>query len=369
MRPRNKPLVLLLTTDLERGGLPLRMARLAKALPDQGFTPVVGCLTRPGPLSSELQSAGIDCFACEGLGGWDFRCLQRLAQNICRLNPDLIHASLLHANLAARLVGRLDRPRPLITSTVTIEIERPLHRWIEALTWQLSDMHVANSDAVAAHLVDDLGFDPDRLSVIPNALDLDAARSAVPVHRGDFGIASDALLLLWAGRMDPVKGLPTLVLAVKQIRTIRKVKLVLLGDGPQRREIESLIRSHELKGCIKTPGWSHEVLRWYKAADALVMPSLTEGSSNVVLEAMACGCPVLASDIPGMRELIGNNERGGLCEIGQPTDLANAILRFAGADRRDERATKAAGEFVESRHSSNRIFTQWGTLYRRVLGL
>ena len=114
------PRVLYLSTDLQRGGLPLRLCRLVLRLRDLGVTPIVGCLTTPGPLSDELSAAGIEVFACGGRGGLDVSCLWRFAGFVRRFDPDLNHAYLFNTKLDARHLCPCERPRPIITSTVKI---------------------------------------------------------------------------------------------------------------------------------------------------------------------------------------------------------------------------------------------------------
>ena len=97
--------VMLLSTDLERGGLPLRIARMAPLLRNVGIEPVVGCLASRGPLAEQLEQQGIETFACGGRGRFDAACLGKLVRLLRHYSPDVLHAALFHANLAARLEG------------------------------------------------------------------------------------------------------------------------------------------------------------------------------------------------------------------------------------------------------------------------
>jgi len=357
--------VMLLTTDLQRGGLPLRIAKLAPYLRGKGVDPVVGCLAPPGPLSFQLEKEGIETFACDARSPLDVMCLWRLAGNVRRFDPDVIHASLFHANLAARLVGRLDRWRPIVTSTVTIEIERNWHRWFESLTAELSDLHVANSEAVAQHLRIDLGWPADRLTMIPNGIDSSEVAAAVPIERSRFGIPADADLIVWAGRMDRVKNLDTFVDVVAELARRRKVVAVLLGDGPERPNAARRVRERGLDGVIRLALWSEHVLGWFKAADLVLFPSLTEGSPNVVLEALACGCPVLASDVPPCRELISCQE--WLRHSGDVRGFALAAERLLGDKSRARREARRMGEDLINRHEIRHVAERWVGTYQSVV--
>ena len=359
--------VMLLSTDLEKGGLPLRLVRLARYFHTVDVEPIVGCLARRGPLNDRLASLGIETFSCDATGPFDARCLISLARIVRRFDPDLIHSSLLHANLAARLVGRIDRQRPLLTSTVTIETRQTWHLLIEALTCDVSDMHVANSEAVARHLRDDVGLSPDRLMVIPNGLDLAEIDAVPPARREDFDLRDDVPLVVWAGRMDPVKNLELLIDVFARVRRQRASQLLLLGEGPQRANIQTRVAMHGLGASVCIAGWSEKIVGWLKTADVLLLPSLTEGSPNVLLEAMACGCAVVASDVPGCRELITPGETGHLCCSADVQCFARQVLALIETPALRRRFAEQALVRVRQKHDIQDVVERWREAYERLI--
>lgn len=361
------PRVLMLSTDLQRGGLPLRLQRLALRLRRTEFEPIVGCLAPPGPISEELAREGVATFSCDARGALDASCIGRLARIVRHHAPDIVHAALFHANLAARLVGRAGHDRPIITSTVTIEIERPWHRWLEAATSGLSDVHVANSNAVAAHLVDDLCFSPSRVVVIPNGIDLGDIAGVTAMTRRELGVEDDAFLVVWAGRMDPVKQLETFIEVIGRLSNSRKTAAILLGDGPARLGLEQLVAARGLQHVVRIFGWTPNVAAVFKAADCLLFPSRTEGSPNTVIEAMASGCPVVASDIAPCRELIHSGVSGLLCPVGDADAFAAALRRIADESGLAARLRRAAMEAVHARHDMAHVVAQWTRLYGSLL--
>lgn len=361
--------VLLLSTDLEKGGLPLRLVNLARHFPTVDVEPVVGCLAPRGPLSVELEAAGIETFACDAAGTLDLGCFARFAAHVRRIQPDLIHSSLFHANIVARLLGRLDKPRPIITSTVTIEIERRWHRWLESLTAGLSDKHVANSEAVAAHLRDELGFESGKVIVIPNALDFAKLKQVATARREEFGLSDDIPLIVWAGRMDPAKNLEMFVDVVTEVSRHRGIRGLILGDGPQRAKIQARIDEHHANQIIHITGWNESVPAWLKSADVLLFPSWTEGSPNVVLEAMACGCPIVASNIPPIAEMIKTHVYGTLCP---PSDRAAFVAAVENVLRDRDQAqsrAKAAQAHVTREHAMESVITRWRKLYDDLMAV
>lgn len=361
------PRVLLLVTDLQPGGTPLRIVRTARALPGFGVEPVVGCLAPRGPLSAVLEGAGIETFSCDAGHRGDVGAVFRLARHIRRTDPDLIHATLFHSNLAARLVGRLDRPRPIITASATIEVERPLHRLGETLTRAWSDWHLANSNSVARHLRDDLGFPPERLVVMPNAVDVERIAAAAPVRRDAVGLPPDRPVVLWAGRMDPVKRLDALIDALDRIREVVPFALVLAGDGPERSRVEALVAGRAWARDARFLGWVPELAGWLKAADLVVAGSLTEGMPNVVLEAMAAGRCVVAADIPACREVITSGQTGILVDADRADRWHDPIRRVLGAPAERRRLGAAASRFVRERFALAPAVAELSAFYSRVL--
>ncbi|MBX3395527.1 MAG: glycosyltransferase [Phycisphaerae bacterium] len=363
--------VLLLSTDLNRGGLPLRLVRLAEQFHSVGVDPIVGCLAPRGPLHEDLDSAGVASFSCDARGRFDASCLARLAASIRYFNPDLVHASLFHANLAARMVGRWDRSRPIVTASVTVEIERRWHRTLEGLTAGLSDLHAANSTAVARHLIDELSFPADRVVTVPNAVNFELLSSTPAILRRQHGLREDMPLVVWAGRMDPVKNLPFWVDVVAEVSREIPVQGVLLGDGADRPRIESRIEQHGLSRWIRLPGWCHDTAAWFHAADLFMFPSMTEGSPNAVLEALCCGCPVLVSDIPACAAVIDEAGTGRACRIGDTSEWARAALsilseRAHTASEAPQRARSTVDRLKRS-HSMPAVLSAWRRIYDRLL--
>ncbi len=359
--------VLLLVTDLQPGGTPLRVVRMARVLGRFGFEPVVGCLAPPGPLTALLEQNRVATFACNARHKWDLTAVHHLAKQIGRINPDLVHSTLFHANVAARLVGRLDRPRPIVTGSATIEVERRSHRLGEMLSRNLSDWHVANSHAVAHHLCEDLGFHPSRVVVIPNAVDVDSIEAAQPIDRGAQQIRADCPLLIWAGRMDRVKRIQLLFDALDRVSASSEFSLVIAGDGAERSHWESLARNRSWSSAARFIGWTSNLSGWLRSADALVLTSLTEGMPNVALEAMAARCCVVASDIPACRELIDPGRTGLLAPGDDPATLAATIERVLRDKPARTAMADAAFERIRREFTVGMVVEQLSGFYEAVL--
>ena len=333
--------VILLVTDLERGGTPLRIARLARGLQAARVDVHVGCLAPPGPVGDDLAAAGIPTFACHADSPRDFVALKRLSQQVRQIDPDLIHSTLVHANVAARLVGLVQR-RPVVSSTATIEVERYWHRALERVTADMDRAHIVNSATLAEHVTRVFGVPRRRVHVVPPSLDPWPRRTERAAARAALDIPEREFVVAWVGRFDPVKRLDLLVRSAEIMSAVPS-RFLLVGDGPYRATLERILRLSNARRLVHLLGWREDVGAILSAADAFLFPSLTEGMPNAVLEALACGVPIVASDIPALRELSAGGERMLLVPTDKPQDFAAALLQLReDADRRRELGARGA---------------------------
>jgi glycosyltransferase involved in cell wall biosynthesis len=377
--------VLLLVTDLERGGTPLRLARLASGLRERGLEVHVGCLARPGPVSRDLDAAGIPNFACNACRVRDVGALWRLTRHVRRIRPDVIHSTLTHANVAARIVGLLCGI-PVVTSTATIEVERKWHAWAERLTRALDSGHIVNSEAVADHVRRVFRYPRRQVFVIPPSIDLPGSRAAVgagvappaagvaPPGAGDsdrvvvrqqLGITSDEFAVLWAGRLDPVKRIDLVLECAQRLRH-EPFRFLIAGDGPERGQVELALRRREA-GHLQWLGWRDDLAAVMSAADLLLFPSRTEGVPNVILQAMAGGLPVVCSDIPTLRELSGDGRRLMLVSQGDADSFMAAIHLLRDHPQRRREQSERARLWAAANLDPQRTIAETIRAYETVL--
>jgi peptidoglycan/xylan/chitin deacetylase (PgdA/CDA1 family)/glycosyltransferase involved in cell wall biosynthesis len=200
-----------------------------------------------------------------------------------------------------------------------------------------ADAVITVSDHLRGRLIE-LGIQPDRVHVVYRGVD--GSRFA-PGDRGaarqGLGIPADSRVMLWVGRMVPVKGLDVLLEACRMLRSAgEKFTLYLVGDGPLRQQLAATVSTSGLSDCVRFAGsvQHHELAAWYRAADVTVLPSHSEGVPNVLLESHACGTLFVASNVGGIPEIcVPGADR--LVTPNDPQSLAAALADSLACKRPD----------------------------------
>lgn len=185
---------------------------------------------------------------------------------------------------------------------------------------------IAVSQALKERIVE-LGIEPAKVAVISNGIDRDTFfpmdREAA---RRNLDLDPDSPIVITVSALVPLKGIDRLIEAMALLK-YQRAKLYVIGEGPQRAALEAQIRKHALTNRVflvgSRPQW--ELAAWYSAADLFCLASSREGCPNVVIEAMACGTPVVATDVGGVRELIAKPDHGRLVSSSSVESIARGI--------------------------------------------
>jgi glycosyltransferase involved in cell wall biosynthesis len=243
---------------------------------------------------------------------------------------------------------------------------------------------LARADAVVA-ITDELarsyleaGLPRDRLVRIPNGVDTSRFH---PVDRAerlrlreDLALPLDGPIVLFVGIVHPRKGVDRLVAAWPRVQAQhREAALLLVGpltsqsDGTTSRFVERL-SDLEDQHRVHAVGHQDHVVRFYQAADVFVLPSRMEGLPNALLEAMACGLPVICSPLPGVAELLEHDVNGLLIAANEPIALGDAVCALLKDARRSQRLAEAGRQTVMQHYSLDAIADRYIDLYTRLAG-
>jgi len=207
----------------------------------------------------------------------------------------------------------------------------------------------------------------DQVSVIPNiGVDKEVLkRKDEPLPQSQ--LPPEKALVVSCGRLTPIKGYSYLLEAFRNVRSHMSVELRILGDGELQEELENKIDALNLNNEVELLGFHSNPFKFMRAADVFVLSSLSEGFGNVIVEAMACGTPVVATDCPhGPGEIITHGENGLLVPPADVDALSDALLRVLRDDRLQKRLAKNGKERARDFHAS-KIGQQYLDLFRDVV--
>jgi glycosyltransferase involved in cell wall biosynthesis len=325
--------IALFLPSLEGGGAERVFVQLANEFAARGVRVDLTLAAARGPYLQTL-SAGVRVIDFQASGV--LRALPKLVGYVKRERPDVLMSGLDHANVVAILSRFLSgsRTRCVVSvravSSAIYRDDRTLATWttlrLTKAAYRFTDAVIANSNAVAADLEDSVP--KSKLKTIYNPLDLVGIerRCGVPVDH-PWCAAGARPFVLSVGSLTPVKDFPTLLRAFALVRSTRDCRLVILGEGPDRRKLESLIDELGLRGDVLLPGFADNPFAWMRHANVFVSSSLTEGCPNALMEALACGTPVVSTDcIGGSSEVLEGGKWGRLVPVGRPDAMAAAIL-------------------------------------------
>ncbi|MBN1851806.1 MAG: glycosyltransferase [Pirellulales bacterium] len=361
--------ILHIIPTLDRAGAEKQLVLLASGLPRDLFDIHVCAMTRGGPLEKDLLEAGIPTTVLGKRWKADPVTFWRLRKIIRDLQPDLVQTWLFAAGSYGRLAARSCGVRHLIHT------ERCVDRWKSDWQWMVdrqlarsTDRLIANARGVRDYCVQH-GLPANKIDLIPNAVPKarpsDQDREAL---LDTLDIPHDARLIGAIGRLWPQKRIKDLIWAYELVVLLHpNARLLIIGDGPERAGLERYTRLVSSTEHVRFLGERSDVWRILPHLDVLWQGSDYEGMPNAVLEAMAAGVPVVATDIPGHREMIVSGETGYLVPIAGRADYGRATDRILSDPDHARQLGKQGQRSVEQEFTVGRMVDRYGQLYRKLL--
>ena len=376
-RPRK---ILFVIGTLEVGGSETQLVELASRIDRARFEALVCSLTSGGPLEAALRARGVRVFSL-GLTGFRRRnplqwpsaafraavATGRLYRLMRRERPDVVHGLLISAYVLATFVGRLARVRVIVAGRRSLGLfkeDKRVHLLLERLADTMTDLFIANSEAVRLDTVAREGIPPDKILVVYNGIDL--------ARFGEIGTAvpSDARgpRVIVVSNLIPYKGHDYFLIAWKEVlAAFPDAVALLVGDGPARPTLEAQARRLGIEHAVRFLGVREDVPALLASADVFVHPSLQEGYSNAVLEAMAAGRPIVATAVGGNVEAIADGRTGLLVPPRDSAALKAAMLRLLHDRQEAARMGHQARTAVQQRHEMSRMISEYERIYDDVL--
>ncbi|OGS22834.1 MAG: hypothetical protein A2252_06150 [Elusimicrobia bacterium RIFOXYA2_FULL_39_19] len=366
--------ILYIITDLNIGGTEKMLFETIAGLDKEECKPVVVALKEAGFYADKLKSAGITVYAFDiykyGFLLLPFAVISAILtiRKIARENTvSIIHTYLFQANIIARLAFMTGKRPKLIASIRVMEEQKKWQLFFDKLTSKICDLLIVNSEALKKFLINSSTYPEKLIRVVYNGIEPIAVTITTT---NEYKTNPDTFVLSSVGRLHKQKGFEYLLEAVAQISASDPAidfKLVIAGNGPLMKSLQNKASALNIKNKVVFTGWLTDVPQLLSKTDIFILPSLWEGTPNVILEAMIARKPVVATRVGGIPEIIKDNQSGLLVAPTDSKDLAEKIKYLIKNNDKALALGKAANETVLNRFSMKTMVSETENLYRRLL--
>ena len=363
--------VLHVLNSLQVGGLENGVVNLVNNLDAQRFKHSICCIDSIGPMAERIKQP-VSIFSMEKGNKRDYLISLKIARLINRVKPDIVHTrnwSAIDGVIGARLAGKRavihgehgrESTDPEGKNVKRKKIRKALNPWISRF--------VAVSNELKHWLIHDVGISPEKMTQIINGVDTDTIKP--PENRAqsksEMGFSPDTFVVGIVGRLDPVKDHETLLRAFKiahERHNSSKLALIIIGAGPLDEELKAIAGKLDISDIVKFTGERDDVMQLYNCMDVYVLPSVAEGISNTILEAMASGLPVIASNVGGNLELVDQKRTGFFFSPGKCEELARLFGRYLDNDSLVREHGLNSRKRVVSEFSIHNMTDKYAALY------
>lgn len=346
------------------------LVNVARRLPTEEFETHVCCLTRAGVFAERLPNPANVHPLCKPEGR-SLSTVIKLAQTIRHVNPHLLHTHNLGPLLystAATLGGIY---RPILHgehSELTAREKTPRLMFLRRAAYHACRRIHTVSHSLGRHLIE-LGYPPKKIEIVVNGVDTERFQPAPRASaRANLGLPPDCICIGIVGRFGAFKRHDVLLRAFEQIAAAQPDARLLIvgGGGPEEERIRKMVHNSSNASRIHPTGFQPQPEKYYQAMDLLVVPSINEGLSNAMLEAMACGVPVLSHTACGNAEVIHHGESGWVADLETPEKLAAELRTRLAAPLQLAAAGQHARECVHRDYSIRTMVDSYARLYRNL---
>lgn len=329
---------------------------------------VCGVFGQGGPLVEPTEALGLPHYSIDAGSVGKLKALWNLYRIFKKEQVDIVHlqagALLVYAYLPAKLAGA----KIVYTEHAKFSIQtKPKVRMLIKTLAPLTDAITTVSQDLLRFFNEYLGIPKSSMECIPNAVDTDRFTPDGGSVRGEL-IPEDKLIFGSVARMTEAKDHGNLLRAFKMVLDGRDdIHLALVGDGETREEVETMIAEYELQDSVLMLGRQEAIPEFLRAMDIFVLPSKREGAPISVLEAMACGIPVIATDVGGVSEIVKDRINGCVVPPEDHDSLAEAMRWMVeNQDKRQALASEGLGT-ISADYSNTAMSERYKALYKRVV--
>ncbi len=380
--PTQPPLVAHVIFRLGIGGLENGLVNLINRMPSERYRHVIVCLSESTDFAARLRDKHVQIYEMHKRPGKDVGVYWRLWRLFRQIRPDIVHT---------RNLGTLDALVPAWLAGVRHRVHG-LHGWeawdlkgtnakytlLQRALSPLVSRYIALSRDLQAWLQRQIHVREQRIAHICNGVDTDRFSAQAPQEVVGWPSAFSQpgqFVIGTVGRLDPIKDQLGLIDAFAQLHqrggdgdsVSNSLRLVIVGDGPQRQALVDRVASLGLQEAVWLSGARSDVPALFSRFDVFALPSLNEGISNTILEAMASGLPVVATAVGGNPELVQDGHTGALVPASDPRALAQAIQQYSDDEQRLHSHAQAARALAQERFSMQAMVSGYMQVYDQLL--
>lgn len=372
MPKSNRIRVVHLLSRLEMGGMENGVVNLCNGLNRDKFEPIICCLKGLGPMSQRVKP-DVKLISFDFTEGKHPLRVFKLAAYFTKLKPDIVHTHGWGAGLFDGFIaGRLARVPKIINGEHGCFFETPMQIMLQKMLLKRFDVLLSVSEVLRKRVIAKYALSPESIRVIKNGVDTEKFhkrndRKALlqMLQQEGYRVDTDKYILGCVGSLTPKKNQIMLLKAINNINEVDRSNIVVLmvGEGPNRDMLQKACVDYRIKDQIIFLGQRHDVDALYSVFDVLVQCSVTEGMSNVLLEAMASAVPVVCTiGCDEEREIMKEGINGVLVNDNDFEALSKAILILKNESLRSEYGSNAH-DIIIDKFSINNMVNEYSTLY------
>lgn len=379
MSLKKPPLIAHVIYHLDVGGLENGLINLINHIPPNRYRHAIICQKGYTDFSHRITRNDVEIIALNKQEGIDFKLYLNLFKVLRQLNPDIVHTrnlGTMEAQLfavAARVKARVhgEHGRDIFDLNGQNRKYNLLRKFISPFI----NHFIAVSKDLETWLTQTIGVSPNKITQIYNGVDNNRFHACLNKHieLSPKGFLDESSFVIGSvGRMAAVKDYPTLVRAFIQALKIEpsarnNLRLLIVGEGITRNECMEIARKANIESLVWFPGERTDIPALMQSMNLFVLPSLGEGISNTILEAMSCGLPVVATHVGGNIELVKEGVTGKLIKPGNQNEMTEAILTYYTNTQLVEDHGNAARQQIEQNFSMNAMMNAYLSVYDKVL--
>jgi len=359
--------ILHVVQSMNTGGLENGIVNLINYSNTSDFLIDILCLRAGGDLIQRIDNANSHIYFEQNSSHNILSAIKKV-YSLCKVNNyDIVHSHGFATMLAAYVGGKLAQSSCIINGEHgTLYYSSLKQRLVQRFLFNQMQLNLTVSAALKNKICQIYSTSPQHFKTIINGVDSERfypSKTTIKLKKS-LAIPLDAIIIGTVGRLVKVKNYPSLIRALKSVRLKHpKVILLFAGDGPEKESLLTQVKQAELTDNVKFLGRRDDIQALMNLFDMFVLPSFSEGLSNTLLESMACGTPVIASNVGGNSEIIKNGETGYLYPSDDSDRLADILITLLEDVDKRTRLGQQARRHIESRFSINSMVKNYEDTY------